>query len=146
MREPTASSACGHIAILAACVLSACAAKKPEPVVQPPLVLGGYVKDMPRSEACDGLIGQAAARDAQGGFKLVGMLNTNTYPKPGASQVRATPHILLVPYGSHPAGAASPQLDGTYRSLFVNCETRQAYVSKRGGVIDITYWYGPFGL
>jgi len=145
MREPTASSARGHIAILAACVLSACAANKPEPVVLPPLVLGEQAKTPP-SEACDSLIGQAAQRDAKGGFKLAGMLNTNTYPGPGQSQVRAAPNSPLVPYGSHPAGARSPQLDGTLRSLFVNCETRQAYVSKRGGVIDITYWYGPFGL
>jgi len=145
MRERTTSSACGHVAVLAAFVLSACAAKKPEPVVQPPLVLGERAT-APPSEACGSLIGQAVERDAEGGFKLTGMLNTNTYPRPGQSQVRASPDAPLVPYGSHPAGARSPQLDGTFRSLFVNCETRQAYVAKRGGVIDITYWYGPFGL
>ena len=146
MRESTAVYAYGRLAILAALFLGACASKKPEPVVPPPLVLGGYQKDTPRSAACDSLIGQAVERDAKGGFKLVGMLNTNTYPKPGKSQVRESPNHPLVPYGSHPAGDARAQLDGTFRALFVNCETRQAYVSKRGGVIDITYWYGPFTI
>lgn len=135
-----------HLAVLAAILLGACASKKPEPVVSPPLVLGAYDREAPRSEACDSLIGQAALRDASGSFKLVGMLNTNTYSKPGGSQVRAAPSNVLIPAGSHPAGARVRQLDGTFRSLFVNCETRQAYVAKRGGVIDITYWYGPFGL
>lgn len=131
--------------VLAAIALGACASKKPEPSA-PPLVLGGYVKSTPRSEACDSLIAQAGQRDLQGAFKLAGMLNTNTYPKPGESKVRAMPDIPLVPFGSHPADVPARQLDGTLRALFVNCETRQAYVSKRGGVIDITYWYGPFGL
>lgn len=146
MRESTPTRAAGRLAILAAFTLGACASKQPEPVVLPPLVLGGYQADAPRNQACDSLIGQAVERDAKGGFRLVGMLNTNTYPKPGQSQVRASPDKPLVPYGSHMAVPRSPQLDGTFRSLFVNCETRQAYVAKRGGVIDITYWYGPFGL
>ena len=130
----------------AALALGACASAEPPPVVQPPIVLGGYVKDAPLDEACASLIGQAAARDAQREFKLAGMLNTNTYPKPGTSRVRSIPDMPLVPFGSHRAGEPVPQMDGTARSLYVNCKTRQAYVSKRGGVIDITYWYGPFGL
>lgn len=146
MREPTATSTYGRLAILATCILTACASKQADPLVMPPLVLGGYDKDTPRNPACDSLIEQAVERDVKGGFKLVGMLNTNTYPKPGKSQVRETPNHVLIPYGSHPAGPLIRQLDGTFRSLYVNCETRQAYVSKRGGVIDITYWYGPFVL
>ena len=132
--------------IPAALVLGACASAEPPPVVQPPIVLGGYLKDAPLDEACSNLIGQAAVRDAQREFKLAGMLNTNTYPKPGTSQVRPMLEMPLVPVGSRLAGKPVPQMDGTARSLYVNCETRQAYVSKRGGVIDITYWYGPFGL
>ena len=132
--------------IPAALVLGACASAEPPTVVQPPIVLGGYLKDAPLDEACSNLIGQAAVRDAQREFKLAGMLNTNTYPKPGASQVRPMLEMPLVPFGSRLAGKPVPQMDGTARSLYVNCETRQAYVSKRGGVIDITYWYGPFGL
>ena len=128
------------LAVFPALTLVACAARQPEPVVLPPLVLAEYVRNAPPDPACAGLIERAVARDGQGGFKLAGMLNTNTDPKQGHSKG------LLIPLGSHPTGLLTPQLDGTYRSLFVNCETRQAYVSKRGGVIDITYWYGPFGL
>ena len=128
------------LAVLPAFTLGACAARQPEPVVLPPLVLAVQTEDTPRDEACTGLIEHAVARDAQGAFRLAGMLNTNTNPKPGHSREP------LVPLGSHPADTPSRQLDGTFRALFVNCETRQAYVSKRGAVIDITYWYGPFGL
>ena len=133
------------LTVLVAIALGAFATEKPKPPA-PPLVLGDYVRGTPRSEACASLIAQAVERELHGAFKLAGMLNTNTYPKPGESKVRATPDMPLVPLGSHPTGLLAPQLDGTFRSLFVNCETRQAYVSKRGGVIDITYWYGPFGL
>lgn len=133
-------------AVLAAILLGACASKQPEPIAPPPLVLGTYRQDTPREAACDGLIAQAMARDEQGGFKLVGMRNTNIHPEPGATQVPAAPYPTLAPLGSHPAGIGRAQLDGTYRSLFVDCETRQAYVSKRGGVVDVTYWFGPFGL
>ena len=128
------------LAVLPALTLGACAARQPEPVVLPPLALAVQDKDTPRDEACTGLIERAVARDGEGGFKLAGMLNTNTHPKPGQSK------DPLIPIGSHPANTPSRQLDGTFRALFVNCETRQAYVSKRGAVIDITYWYGPFGL
>jgi len=128
------------LAVIPALTLGACAARQPEPVVLPPLALAVPVEDAPRDDACTGLIERAVARDTQGGFRLAGMLNTNTYPKPGQSKG------ALIPLGSHPADAPSRQLDGTFRALFVNCETRQAYVSKRGAVIDITYWYGPFGL
>lgn len=128
------------LAVVPALTLGACAARQPEPVVLPPLALAVQDGDTPRDEACTGLIERAVARNAQGGFRLAGMLNTNTTPKPGQSTA------ALAPLGSHPADTPSRQLDGTFRALFVNCETRQAYVSKRGAVIDITYWYGPFGL
>lgn len=128
------------LAVIPALTLGACAARQPEPVVLPPLALAVPVEDAPRDDACTGLIERAVARDTQGGFRLAGMLNTNTSPKPGQSKG------ALIPLGSHPADTPSRQLDGTFRALFVNCETRQAYVSKRGAVIDITYWYGPFGL
>lgn len=133
------------LSILAAILLGACASEAP-PAPPPPLVLGAYQPDAPRDDACVALIGQAAQRDAKRDFKLAGMLNTNTYPKPGESKAPASPYIRLVPLGSHAASPASLQMDGTLRTLFINCETRQAYVSKRGGVIDITYWYGPFAL
>jgi len=128
------------LAVIPALTLGACAARQPEPVVLPPLALAVPVEDAPRDDACTGLIERAVARDTQGGFRLAGMLNTNTYPKPGQSKG------ALIPLGSHPADMPIRQLDGTFRALFVNCETRQAYISKRGAVIDITYWYGPFGL
>jgi hypothetical protein len=99
-----------------------------------------HAERMPRDAACADLIERALAHDAQGGFKLAGMLIADTDPKPGYSKE------ALRPDGSHPADIPTRQLDGTFRALFVNCETRQAYVSKRGAVIDITYWYGPFGL
>lgn len=126
--------------IPAALVLGACASAEPPPVVQPPLVLGEHMEDAPPDDACTDLIRQAVARDAQREFKLAGMLNTNT------SRARPMPEMPLIPFGGYRASAPVPQMDGTARSLYVNCETRQAYVSKRGGVIDITYWYGPFGL
>lgn len=128
------------LAVLFAFTLGACAARQPEPAVLPPLALAVHAEDTPRDEACIGLIERAVTRDAQGGFKLAGMLNSNTHPQPGQSKAP------LIPIGSHPANTPSRQLDGTFRALYVNCETRQAYVSKRGAVIDITYWYGPFGL
>lgn len=133
------------LAILAAASLGACASRQ-APLPSEPLVLAGYTQGTPPDQACVAMIGQAAERDAQRSFKLAGMLNTNTYPKPGESTVPANPQMPLVPIGSHPAGQAQLQMDGTSRGLFVNCETRQAYVAKRGGVIDITYWYGPFAL
>lgn len=126
------------VSILASLVLGASAA--PQPGVQTPLVPGDHMQDAPPDHACVDLIRQAVARDAQREFKLAGMLNTNT------PRARPMPEMPLIPFGGHRAGAPVPQMDGTARSLYVNCETRQAYVSKRGGVIDITYWYGPFGL
>lgn len=117
----------------------ACAARQAEPV-RLPVAPAIHPERMPRDAACAGLIERALARDVQGGFKLAGMLITNTDPKPGHS------NGALRPAGSHPVDIPTRQLDGTFRALFVNCETRQAYVSKRGAVIDITYWYGPFGL
>lgn len=128
------------LAVFPVLTLGACAARQPEPIVLTPLVLAVQSEGIPRDTACTGLIERAVARDTEGGFKLAGMLNTNTHSKPGHSKG------LLIPAGSHPAVMPSRQLDGTFRALFVNCETRQAYVSKRGAVIDITYWYGPFGL
>lgn len=133
------------LAILAAVTLGACASKEPPPP-PPPLVLAGYVQGTPRDAACETVIGEAMQRDARREFKLAGMLNTNTYPKPGESTVRANPQMPLAPIGSHPAGPSSQQMDGTWRTLFVDCEKHQAYVSKRGGVIDITYWYGPYAF
>ena len=133
------------LAMLFLPLLGACTAPQPPPP-PPPLVLAGYIQGAPRDEACVALIEQASQRDAQRDFKLAGMLNTNTYPRPGESTVPASTRFPLVPYGSHPASEAVLLMDGTRRSLFVNCETRQAYVSKRGGVIDITYWYGPYAL
>ena len=115
--------------IPAALVLGASANAEPQPVVAPPPVLGEQLDDAPPDPACADLIRQALARDAQREFTLAGMLNRSP-----------------LPLGGHRASAPALQMDGTARSLFVNCETRQAYVSKRGGVIDITYWYGPFGL
>ena len=117
----------------------ACAARQAEPV-RLPVAPAIHPERMPRDAACASLIERALARDVQGGFKLAGMLITNTDPKPRHS------NGALRPAGSHPADIPTRQLDGTFRALFVNCETRQAYVSKRGAVIDITYWYGPFGL
>lgn len=133
------------VGLLAAAFLGACASTKPQPSA-PLLVLVDYQADAQRDDACTALIGQAALRESQRGFSLAGMLNTNTDPKPGKAKVAGAPYSPLMPIGSHPAGAARQQMDNTSRRLFVNCETRQAYVSKRGGVTDITYWYGPFVL
>ena len=127
------------LAILAAVSLVACASKPP------PIVLGEYVRAAPRDAACAALIEQAAARAAGGGFKLIGMPNARTTVAPGAGQAKPGSNFLA-PLGSHLAGLPLRQLDGTFHSLFVQCETRHAYIAKRGGVIDITYWYGPFAL
>ncbi|MEW6760458.1 MAG: hypothetical protein AB1437_06510 [Pseudomonadota bacterium] len=37
-----------------------------------------------------------------------------------------------------------PDLTGTQTSLFISCEKRLGYVSKRGGINDATRWFGPF--
>lgn len=52
----------------------------------------------------------------------------------------------LVPFGSDPVERMARQLDGPFHSVFVNCQTRLAYIAKRSGVIDSIYWFGPFDL
>ena len=52
----------------------------------------------------------------------------------------------LVPFGSDPVERMVRQLDGPFHSVFVNCQTRLAYIAKRSGVIDSIYWFGPFDL
>jgi len=131
--------------VLSCCsLLGACAA--PEPPSLPPIVLAGLVRDAPRDAACVALIAQAVQRDAQRGFTRAGMLNTNIVARPGAPRPPASAQTTLVPDGSHAASEAVLLMDGTRRRLFVDCVTRQAYVSQRGGVIDVTYWYGPYAL
>lgn len=134
------------LAVLASAALGACATQPPPEPVPPTLVLSDYVEGAPRDAACEALIEQALVRHAGNGFKLIGKLNTRTYPRPGEPRVQATPHHPLTPVGSHPAGAPMLRMDGTRNFLYVNCEAREAYIAQRGGVIDITYWFGPFVL
>lgn len=106
----------------------------------PVLVLAEYRADAPPDAACAALIDQALDRELHGAFSLVAReLATRTAPG-------AAPERRLAPLGSHPAGAPRRGLDGTFRALFVDCDTRLAYVARRGGVADITYWFGPFAL
>jgi len=133
-----------RLAICGAALLAGCAGKPP-PVARPTLVLADYVDGTPQDEACVALGQRAFERGGRNGFKLIGKEMT-VVAAPGAAPDPARPGNLQVPLGSYPAGRMERQLDGTFHTLFVNCETRLAYIAKRGGVIDITYWFGPFDL
>jgi hypothetical protein len=52
----------------------------------------------------------------------------------------------LAPVDTYTVFLLRRQLDGSFASLFINCQNRQAYVSLRGGLADITDWYGPFNF
>ena len=67
-------------------------------------------------------------------------------PTAGAPADAAPRSVYLVPLGSHPVERMARQMDGSFHSVFVNCQTRLAYIAKRGGVIDSIYWFGPFNL
>lgn len=133
-----------RLAILGAACLAGCAATPPE-AVKPTLVLADYVEGTPQDAACVALGERARERGSQNAFQLIGK-EMQVDSRPGTATVRANPSVIQVPLGSHPAGRMARQPDGTFHSLFVNCDTHQAYIAKRGGVIDISYWFGPFDL
>jgi hypothetical protein len=108
------------LTLCGAALLAGCAGTPPTAVKQT-LVLEDYVDGAPRDAAClaldDGAPADAAPRS-----------------------------VYLVPLGSHPVERMARQMDGSFHSVFVNCQTRLAYIAKRGGVIDGIYWFGPFDL
>lgn len=53
---------------------------------------------------------------------------------------------FLAPVGSQVVFLMQPSGYGTYASMFVNCETSQAYISLRGGYVDHDRWTGPYDL
>ena len=134
----TPRSACIAIALC----LGACATPKQEPVM-----LVGYVEEAPPDVACATLMQDAVARTLANGFSLVGnpaQTVRGTAPAGAAREQVRNRH--LVPAGSRPAGLTRRRMDGTFQSLYVNCAARKAYISKRGGLTDATYWFGPFLL
>lgn len=137
------TNAC-RLAILGAAFLAGCAGTQPA-AVKPTLVLADYIEDTPQNAACVALGERARERSRQHAFKLVGH-DMQVASRPATATGRPNPDAVQVPLGSHPAERMARQPDGTFHSLFVNCETRQAYIAKRGGVIDISYWFGPFDL
>ncbi|GAB3375651.1 hypothetical protein [Massilia agri] len=52
----------------------------------------------------------------------------------------------LIPVGTVPVFLDYADLTGTMTSLFIECNKRLAFVSKRGGIIDTTRWFGPFSF
>lgn len=147
MRERIVSYCCtgpgARVPVLAAAVLLAACASEPSPAR---LVLVPYDRATPPDAACAALIEEAAARDLHGAFRPAAARLVEPEPRPsGAAAPPATPG-RLVPAGSHPARTMQRALDGTFHSLFVDCAARRAWVSRRGGVADLTYWFGPFAI
>jgi len=130
------------LALCGAALLTGCAGTP----TRPTLVLEDYMEGAPRDAACVALDERALARGRSSGFKLVAKEMT-VAATPGASTEAAQRQLdSRVPLGSHPVDRMARQLDGTFHSVFVNCQTRLAYIAKRGGVIDSIYWFGPFDL
>jgi hypothetical protein len=38
------------------------------------------------------------------------------------------------------------KLDGAAELLYLDCGKKAAYIMRRGGVADFTYWFGPYAL
>ena len=133
-----------RLAICGAALLTGCAGTPPA-AVKPTLVLENYVGGAPRDAACLALDDGARARVTSNGFNLVArdMVVAPTASTPADKAQRS---VYLVPLGSHPVERMARQLDGSFHSVFVNCQTRLAYIAKRGGVSDSIYWFGPFDL
>ncbi|WP_184236719.1 hypothetical protein [Massilia timonae] len=49
----------------------------------------------------------------------------------------------LAPVGFHAAALMERDMQGNFRSIFVDCQTGEKYISLRGGVADQTRWFGP---
>lgn len=49
------------------------------------------------------------------------------------------------PPAAHPV-ERKHKLDGVFEALYLDCGKKTAYIERRGGVADITYWFGPFAL
>lgn len=129
---------CG-VALLAGC------AGTPPAAVKPTLVLEGYVKGAPPDAACLALDDGARARVTNHGFDLMAK-DMVVAPTAGGPADGAQRSVYLVPLGSHPVERMARQMDGSFHSVFVNCQTRLAYIAKRGSVSDSIYWFGPFDL
>jgi hypothetical protein len=132
------------LALCGAALLAGCAGTPPT-AVKPTLVLEDYVDGAPRDAACLALDDGARARVTNHGFNLVAK-EMVVAPTAGTPADTAPRSVYLVPLGSHPVERMARQLDGSFHSVFVNCQTRLAYIAKRGGVIDSIYWFGPFDL
>ena len=133
-----------RLALCGAALLAGCAGTPPT-AVKPTLVLEDYVEGAPREAACLALDDDARARVTNHGFDLVAK-EMVVATAAGAPADGARRSVYLVPLGSHPVARMVRQLDGSFHSVFVNCQTRLAYIAKRGGVIDSIYWFGPFDL
>lgn len=132
-------------ALVTASLLGACAT-----VEDPPLTLTRYDGTPAPDAACLATMAQAAQRQAAGGFstvarpvsRIVGPGRGAAVTLPGAARQQAA----LVPAGSHPVELPMPAFDNTFTLMYVNCTTRQAWFSRRGGAADVSYWFGPFAL
>jgi len=133
-----------RLALCGAALLAGCAGT-PSTGGKQTLVLEDYVDGAPRDAACLALDDGARARVTNHGFNLVAK-EMVVAPLAGAPADAAPRSVYLVPLGSHPVERMARQLDGSFHSVFVNCQTRLAYIAKRGGVIDSIYWFGPFDL
>lgn len=49
----------------------------------------------------------------------------------------------LAPVGFHVAALMERDMQGNFRSIFVDCQTGEKYLSLRGGIADQTRWFGP---
>ena len=129
--------------LLAMAVLLAGCATAP----QESLMLVEYVESAPPDTACAAMLERAAARDAANGFDTLGrqIEQVHAAPTNGITHDPARSR-RLVPAGASPAGQPWRRMDGTIQSLYVDCAARKAYVSRRGGIADVTYWFGPFRL
>jgi hypothetical protein len=133
-----------RLTLCGAALLAGCTSTPPTTVKQT-LVLEDYVAGAPRDAACLALDDSARARVTNHGFDLMAK-EMAVAPTAGTPADGAPRSVYLVPLGSHPVERMARQLDGSFHSVFVNCQTRLAYIAKRGGVIDSIYWFGPFNL
>lgn len=97
------------------------------------------------SSTCHDLAGSVLTKYRQGTFDSlqnpipVDLHERIETPPPGAVQL-----TVSLPRGMVPVVLDDRDMVGRFVSVFLDCETRKVVVSRRGGIVDATFWYGPF--
>lgn len=82
-------------------------------------------------KTCPELAERAIAAHKAGKFVLTGRMM-------GGIDEPAPPGVQAVDGGR--------RLDGVAQVLYLDCGRKTAYIMRRGGVADFTYWFGPYAL